>query len=92
MENKKLSDIELGEVSGGKEGKFTDIAQCPPGTRDMKNDFPDDEGKQKRCPYCDSKDIHERFLFVPMWEAVFEGQECSKCGRAWRTRGKGISD
>ena len=38
----KLSEEELKGISGGNEGKFTDISQCPPGTRDMKNDFPDD--------------------------------------------------
>ncbi len=88
----KLSEEELKGISGGNEGKFTDISQCPPGTRDMKNDFPDDEGYKKKCPYCDSGDVEDRFLFVPAWEAVFEGQECRKCGRAWRTKGHGISD
>ncbi len=87
-----LSDDMLKKVNGGNEGVFTDISQCPPGTRNMNNDFPDDEGYTKRCPYCDSPSVEDRFLFVPAWQAVFEGQECRGCGRAWRTKGHGISD
>ena len=87
---RKLGEEELKGISGGREGKFTDISQCPPRTRNMMNDFPDDYGHRRSCPYCDSSDVESRFLFVPAWEAVFEGQECRRCGRAWRTKGHGI--
>ena len=91
--NKKLGDDALEAVSGGKEGKFSDVSQCPPGTRECKNpeDYPGEEGHHKHCPYCGSNEINDRFLFVPDWQACFEGQECRKCGKAWRTKGHGIS-
>ena len=91
-EMNKLGDEALESVSGGREGKFTDISQCPPGTREIKNELPYNEGHHKHCPFCGSNEVQDRFLFYYDLQAVYPGQECNKCGKYWPTKQHGISD
>ena len=89
----RLSDEELKNVNGGSEGHFTNIYQCPPETRACNDpsEWPEDKGVNRHCPYCGSSAVHDRFLFVPDWQACFEGQECDSCDKAWRTHSRGIA-
>ena len=80
----KVSSEVLETISGGVEGDYTSISQCPPGTIDMKGEIPENLGTQKSCPHCGSKYISDTALFVSAWANVVDGQVCEDCGAIWR--------
>lgn len=91
-ELKKLNSGELEEVSGGKHNHkaqdVSSLADCPPGTIEIKNEtLRNYHEKKKKCKgdNCDSKDLRTVNFYMVDTGKLVEGQICNKCGARWLT-------
>ncbi len=90
-EMKKMEIGELEEVAGGKKhhkhkSEKKSIADCAPGTIEVKNEQYDNfHEKKKKCKKCGSKDVIDRRYFMVDTGIETDGQECNACHYRWLT-------
>ena len=88
-EMKKLDNEELESISGGKHHSYEireSIADCPPGTIEVKNDvLRNTHEKKSKCQAdgCDSTDLSTVDLYIVDTKRLVQGQKCNKCGAMW---------
>ena len=92
-EMKKLDNEDLESISGGKHHHSYEIreslADCPPGTIEVKNDvLRNTHEKKKHCQgdNCDSTDLSDVDLYIVDTQRLVSGQKCNKCGAMWITK------
>ena len=88
---KKVGVDELEEVAGGKKKHHNyeekaDIASCPPGTIEVKNEsLTNYHETKKKCPNCKSEKIETKSFFINETGRLVDGQECNECHTRWIT-------
>ncbi len=87
---KKVGVDELEEVAGGKhkhhhKSEVSSIAECPPGTIEIKNEVLQNyHDPKKKCPECGSHDLETVEYYIVDTKILARGQKCPN-GHRWLT-------